>query len=257
MNDLTKVVKQYKELFLQSNVENSKEFYQISKYLYDSLYIHYDACEEDIPQQHRICVLIDEEVLPKLKEAIGHAKDNVAHDIFNLYQKYLALSSRRILKNFALYIEYFKKKKVWAKTLDTMMPVFHYLDRFATKENFNLMRVSLMPGIGKSYVGNLFIAQSIGNDKNLQVLRITYSDDLVKITTKQTQAIIDSAPFRDIFPRYAEVPIGKIFKTHDKYSFCMCDCEDEYNFFGFTRDGRLAHYCSDVVCELCLITGNS
>ena len=128
--------------------------------------------------------------------------------------------------------------------MDTMECVFSYADEFAISDNMNIMRTSCMPGLGKSYFGNLFVANAHGNDPNLQILRITYSDDLVKITTRQTKAIIKSKAFAEIFPRYQNVK--NIFKQEDKYSYCLCDCEDEYNLFGFTRDGQLAHCSSDI-----------
>lgn len=257
--DYSQLVIDYKAIFLETDVKDSERLYAIAQNFYDALSLQYEVCEEreDVLMQYRICELIDTDIMPKLRESVVHAEDKTANSIVALYRRFWAMSARRCLRNFALYIEQYKKKKVWDRTMQTMYPVFHYLDRFSTRKKFNLIRISLMPGIGKSYVANLFVAQSVGNNPNLQMLRITYSDDLVKITTRQTKSIIDSEAFREIFPRYQNVPEGKIFRSHDKYSFCLCDCEDEYNLFGFTRDGQLAHYYSDVVCELRLIAGNS
>lgn len=239
--DLSAIIRGYKVAFQRSNLTDIKSMYVIANNLYDALIQQYDYCEEkkDVSQQARICQLIDEDVLKKLDEAILKTRSNeLANKMLALRKLFFALSARRSLKNFALYMEQYKNKKVWDKTLDTVAAIFYYLDRFSTNKEFNLMRASLMPSMGKSYIANLFCAQSMGNDPNIQILRITYADDLCITTTMQTRGIIDCQAFREIFPRYANVPTGKIFKTATKYQICMCDSEDEYNLFATTREGQ-------------------
>lgn len=240
-SDLTKTVIAYKELFARSNLSNVAHMYKVANNLYDALIQQYEYCEEigNYKQQARICQMIDEEVLKKLDTAIIKTKSNeLANQMLSLRKLFFALSARRNLKNFALYIEQYKNKKVWDKTMKTVESIFYYLDAFSIKEKFNLMRASLMPSMGKSYIANLFCAQSMGNNPNVQILRITYADDLCITTTMQTRSIIDSQAFREIYPRYASVPEVKIFKSATKYQICMCDCEDEYNLFATTREGQ-------------------
>lgn len=214
---------------------------KVARNLYECMYKHYEYCEsmKDIRAQARICDVIDTDVLPKLDEVLYTTKKyKVAERLLVFRKKFFALSARRNLKNFALYVEQYKSKKVWDKTMSTVECIFYYLDRFAVNPQFNLMRASLMPSMGKSYIANLFVAQCIGNNPNVQILRITYADDLCITTTLQTRNIIDSNAFREIFPRYREIPEGKIFKTATKYTLCVCDSEDEYNLFAVTRDGQ-------------------
>lgn len=240
--DYSKVIKAYKGAFKEVTPRRTNALLKITENLYDALYQQYDMYESYEPNlkkkyQFRICQLIDEEILQKLVDSIPYAKEpKDANRLFELHKKMMALSARRNLKNFMLYIESYKSKKVWDKTLDTVRSVFYYADLFATSEDFNLLRVSLMPSMGKSYIANGFVAQSCGNDPNIQILRITYADDLCQTTTKQTKAIIDSQAFREIFPRY--MGVEKIFKTDTVYQFCMCDSDDEYNLFAVTREGQ-------------------
>lgn len=240
-SDLTGIIRGYKEAFQRSNLSNVGHMYKMASNLYDALIQQYSYCEKtnDIAKQARICELIDTEVLGKLDRAILKTKSNdLANRMIQLRKLYFALSARRNLKNFALYVEQYKNIKVWKKTMKTVESIFYYLDRFSTNQNFNLMRCSLMPSMGKTYIGNLFCAQSMGNDPNVKILRITYADDLCISTTLQTASIINSRAFREIFPRYMDVPSKNIFKSSTKYQICMCDCEDEYNLFATTRDGR-------------------
>ncbi|MEG0366014.1 MAG: phage terminase large subunit [Coprobacillus sp.] len=239
--DCSKLISAYHTAFKNSNFNNIKNLYTVANNLYDSMYQHYDYCtyENKIKQQYRICQIIDEDILQKLDNAVYLSKDmKTANKLVELRKLYFALSARRILKNFALYVEQYKNKKVWDKTMDTMESVFHYADIFSVSNKLNLFRASMMPSMGKSYTGNLFVAQSIGNNPNVQILRITYSDDLCVSSTRQTAGIIDSQAFREIFPRYKKYPGDKIFKSQTSYQICIADCEDEYNLNAVTREGQ-------------------
>lgn len=244
MESYSTFIKQYHTAFLNSNFNDIKTLYIAANGLYDAMYQHYDFCLgnndlHSIKQQYRICQIINDDVLQKLDNAIVVCKNlKLAQKILDLRKLFFALSARRILKNFALYIEQYKSKKVWDKTADTMQAVFYYADIFSVSPKLNLMRASMMPSMGKSYIANLLVAQLIGNDPNAQILRITYSDDLCISTTRQTAGIINSRAFREIFPRYKEIQGDKIFKSQTSYAICICDCEDEYNLNAVTREGQ-------------------
>lgn len=239
--DYSFLIKAYHQAFLNSNYNDIRNIYSIADSLYDAMYQHYDYCIEknNIKAQYRICQIIDQDVLGKLDNAVYLTKNqNLASKIVELRKLFFALSARRILRNFALYIEQYKTKKVWDKTADTMEALFYYMDVFSISPALNLLRGSMMPSMGKSYIGNLFVAQTFGNDPNKQILRITYSDDLCISTTRQTASIINSNAFREVFPKYQDYPGEKIFKSQTSYMICMADCEDEYNLNSVTRDGQ-------------------
>ena len=239
MEDYSIVVRDYIEALSRTNNSGIKLMYDVASNLYTAMSRHYEYCQEigNVQQQYRICQLIDEKVLNKLAGGIVNTKSiQLANKLSALHKKFFAMSARRILRNFAFYIEQYKSKRVWDKTADTVAPVFYYADLFNVNKNFNLMRVSLMPSMGKSYIANMFVAQACGNDPNIQLLRITYSDTLCQKTTNQTKGIITSRAFKEIFPRYQGVK--KMFKTDTMYQFCMIDNEDEYNLNAVTRDGQ-------------------
>lgn len=241
MQDVSKLVYEYKMVFKRTNLSNIRLMYDVASNLYDAMIQQYAFCEksDNKKQQFRICELADQEIMPKLRQGIVKTKSpKLANELMALHKKYFALSSRRILKNFALYMEQYKNKKVWNKTMDTVEAMFYYADRFLISDELNLMRASLMPSMGKSFFANLFVAQCCGNDPNVQILRITYADDLCITTTNQTKSIINSQAFREIFPRYEDYQSDKIFRSATKYHFCMVDSEDEYNLFAVTRDGQ-------------------
>lgn len=244
MNDYSKVISLCMDAFRRSNIANVQYMYDVGENTYVAMYEHYDYCDsiKELKQQYRICQLIDEEILPKLDQGIGQStKDGnllLSTKMLGLRKRFFALSARRILKNFALYIEQYLSKKVWDKTLSTVESVFYYADLFSISETFNLMRVSLMPSMGKSYIGNLYVAQSVGNNPNLQILRVSYGEKNCVDTTRQTAKIIDSQAFREIFPRYANIPEGKMFKSATVKSLCIVDSENVYNLVATTREGQ-------------------
>lgn len=237
--DYSDLIRSYKNAFVRTNNSNLRLLYEVANNLYDAMILQYEYCEDkgDVKQQYHICNVIDKQILEKLQKAAIDAKSiRLASDLVDLHKKFFSLSARRILKNFAIYIEIGKKKKVWEKTMETMECVFSYADEFTISEEMNLMRVSCMPGLGKSYFGNLLVANIVGNDSNASLLRITYSDDLVKSSTNQTKSIIRSKEFADIFPRYQG--IKKLFKEDTNSSFVMIDCEDDTQFYAVTREGQ-------------------
>lgn len=235
------VFREYLKLFMRTKFsETNGTMLEIADALYDASTKAYAYLEKlgNIEKQRDICVLIDEKVLPKMDLAVLKADESHAERYLSLRKLFFALSARRVLKNFAFYIEQYKRKKVWDKTYETMSSLFYYLDEFSVREGFELIRASMMPSMGKSYIANLYVAQSIGNNPNLQILRITYSDDLAITTTNQTANIINSRAYREIFPRYLDYPGERIFKVKNAYTLCVADCEDEYNLNSVTRDGQ-------------------
>lgn len=210
--------------------------HEVADALYDIYVQMYD--EEDEQGQKDICYTIDRDILPYLDDCVLRLDNVKAEKCLVLRRLYFALSARRCLKNFAFYIEQYKTKKVWDKTYETMSSFFFYLDKFSVEKHFTLIRASMMPSMGKSYIANLYVAQSIGNNPNVQILRITYSDDLCITTNNQTAGIINSQAFREIFPRYNQYAGEKIFRVRNSYQLCIADCEDEYNLNSVTRDGQ-------------------
>lgn len=240
IEDISELVLEYRKLFESTDIKDIKMLLQVGNNLYDALFMQYEHEEEqdNIPTQVRIC-----EIAKQMTIKFSHASKYVKQQedmqgLIKINKLCFALSARRDLRQFALYIESGKKKKVWDKTMRTMESTFFYGSKFINESTFLLMRYSCQPGLGKSYFGNLLVANAYGNNPNLTALRITFSDDLVVITTNQTKSIMRSKEFREIFPRYANISDKDLFKIDKNDSFALCDCEDETAFNAVTRDGQ-------------------
>jgi len=87
----------------------------------------------------------------------------------------------------------------------------HYLDRFARGEIPRLM-VSMPPRHGKSeLVSRKLPAYIFGRDPNASIIATSYSADLASRMNRDTQRIIDSERYREIFP--ATVLFGKNIRS--------------------------------------------
>jgi len=149
-----------------------------------------------------------------------------------------ALVSFRSLKHFAFYIDRIKtdKKKVWIKTMPLFESYFYYANKMVLDGEMNLIRASYFPGAGKTYAGNLTCAFWLGYDKEMTILRITYSEDLVKSFTKQIENIMTSEQYKKVFPEFNK-PLNDIFKTHNSTELWI-EGSSNVNFYATTRDGQ-------------------
>ena len=147
-----------------------------------------------------------------------------------------ALVSFRSLKHFAIYIERGTKKKVWAKTMVLFESSFYYANKMILDYQIDLIRASFFPGAGKTYFGNLVCAFWFGYDEEMNILRITYSDDLAKSFTKQIENIMTSDQYKKVFPRFNK-SASEVFKTHNATELWI-EGSSNANFYATTRDGQ-------------------
>ena len=168
---------------------------------------------------------------------VDYAKQMISKWIL-LEDDLYALVSFRSLKHFAFYIDRIKteKKKVWTKTMPLFESYFYYANKMVLDGEMNLIRASYFPGAGKTYAGNLTCAYWYGYDKEMTILRITYSEDLAKSFTKQIESIITSDQYKKVFPEFNK-PANEIFKTHNSTELWI-NGSSNANFYATTRDGQ-------------------
>lgn len=250
MENYESVIDSYKKLFRKTYFTDDKTLIKVTSGLYQALYQQYDIYreEDNVKAQFEICNYIDKNVLTKLKDSVSknQNKPKSANALFQLHRKMFALSARRITRNFAFYMESVKKTDIiWDKTMSTMNPVFYYADGFISTDVMNLMRVSCMPGLGKSYAANLIVANMLGNNPYLKILRITFSEDLIIRTTKQIKNMIKSQAYAEIFPWITEK--GTIFTLDNKDTFELTVSGGLESYFGVTREGQASGKRAKVV----------
>ena len=202
-------------------------------------------------QIRKYCKYIEKNLLPIATKKITSLQKEIQKNDENLdYAKQMmhkwvlleddlyALVSFRSLKHFAFYIDRIKtdKKKVWTKTMPLFESYFYYANKMVLDGEMNLIRASYFPGAGKTYAGNLTCAYWFGYDKEMTILRITYSEDLVKSFTKQIENIITSEQYKKVFPEFNK-PVNEVFKTHNSTELWI-EGSSNANFYATTRDGQ-------------------
>ena len=226
--------------------------------LYENIHLKLEPKKEDEESEKAIrfyCDYINTKILPLCNKKIKALSDNIDYsrknqlnnvdDLLNLHNNWVrleddffALASFRNLKNFAFYMERLKplKSKVWDKTMPIFEPLFYYMQEMILEDKISLIRGSYFPGAGKTYAGNLLCAYWLGYDNNMSILRITYSDDLVKSFTGQIQNIMESPQYKKVFP-YFDKPEKDVYKVKNSDTIWLKGSQS-INFYARTRDGQ-------------------
>ena len=208
--------------------------------LLEALLISYeDARKLDLKtEQVKLCRISIRHLIPRFlrgSEAYRRKDKIESTRLFEQYNRAYALAARRSMYHFAKFIESDTTKSIWSKTADTMAVAFKYADRLIADDNFLFYRLSCMPGLGKTYLVNLIVANMLGNDNNQTIIRISYSDDNVTTSTKQIKNILSVPAYQQVFPWYEGLG-----NTDSQYEFNLKGSLEAVNYVGVTRFGQLS-----------------
>ena len=221
------------------NVKELKTDYELCGLLQEALYTAYDECvaEEDTASQVKLCRICANTLLPRYKRLMGvYARNRkIMLDLYPKFRAAYAFSARRSMLHFAYFMEWEKPNKLWSKTAETMEVAFKYADKLIADDNMLFYRLSCMPGLGKTYLVNLMVANMLGNDANLTIIRVSYADDNVKTSTEQIKNIMTQDAYKEVFPNYKG--FGSV---NTQYSFNLEESNQGINYTGVTRFGQLS-----------------
>ena len=257
MDDRYKVILKYDKYYLDEKLLYSfMNDYKIL--LYDIIYNDLELRKENTECEKAIrfySQYIQENILPLCNKKIDSIKKQIEYHYqqtgevkeeltqrnrqwLDLEDDFYAMVSLRNLVYFAFYLERGKplKNRVWDKTMHLFESFFHYSQEMIFSGNIDLIRASFFPGAGKTYAGNILCAYWYGYDKNMTILRITYSDDLVQSFTGQIQNIMDSEQYKKVFP-YFNKPDNELYKKKNSDTIWLKGSEG-VNFYARTRDGQ-------------------
>lgn len=189
-----------------------------------------------LPLCQRKVVMLKEKLKENQEKEEKQETIRLFHKWFELEDDVFALVAFRSLRHYALYIERGNSNKVWAKTMPIFEPFFYYGQKMVLEDRINLLRASYFPGAGKTYACNLICGFWFGNDINMTILRITYSDDLCKSFTKQIEGIITSPQHKKVFPFFNKEP-RELFIEHSAYNLWFKGAPNT-NFMATTREGQ-------------------
>ena len=187
------------------NTKDLRMDYELCGLLQEALYTAYDECnvEGDTASQIKLCRICANTLLPRYKRLMGvYARNRkMTIDLYPKLRAAYAFAARRSMLHFAYFMEWEKPNKLWNKTADTMKIAFKYADKLIADDNMLFYRLSCMPGLGKTYLVNLMVANMFGNDPNLTIIRVSYADDNVKTSTEQIKNIMSQNAYKEDLPR--------------------------------------------------------
>ena len=233
---ITTITEKLAEMFPYTapNEDTEKEI-KLCGLLLDTHEISYP--KEESKFQVKLCRIAIKELLPRY-ERLLKAYDGVEErmpDLYKAYRRAYAFSARRSMYHFAMFMDWDKPKKVWKKTAETMAVAFKYADRMIADENMLFFRLSCMPGLGKTFLVNLMVANMLGNDRNLTIIRVSYAEDNVKSSTAQIKAIMSQDAYKEVFPDF-----GGFGDVSTQFQFNLKDSVEAINYVGVTRFGQLS-----------------
>lgn len=231
---------QFKEIYpytelTRYNVSQLEREIELCKLYQSALTLSY---ENESPKfQVWLCRQGIKNLLPRYERLLGVYEDDVEgmNELYRQYRGAYAYSARRSMYHFAKFLEWEKPKKVWQKTADTMAAAFKYADRMIADDNMLFYRLSCQPGLGKTYIVNLMVANMFGNNRHLPIIRVSYAEDNVKSSTSQIKAIMSQDGYKEIFPDYEGFG-----DTSTQYQFNLKGSTEAVNYVGVTRFGQLS-----------------
>lgn len=231
--------------------------FEVCSNFYDALYVQFDKYFYDLDRQEKelkivkLCIAV---LIPSIERKLTNPKINndLRVKYYELYEKAYNLAARRSFKHFLLAMEFKKRKKVWIQRVNLFEPIIFYLNKIALDNDIELIRASMPPGYGKSYILTNFNAWLYGIDFELAVMRISCSDLLVKQFGRDVVDMLKSEEFAKIFPYFG---VDRFFKkTEDEFQF---KDSRERNYLCITRDSRIVGFRTNYIIEDDLIGGTA
>ena len=258
MENYEKIISEFAKILKSDrNKLDNNTLYEVCSNLYDALYVQYEKYFELLDRQAKetaltkVCITV---LIPKIEKML--IKPDLDNDLkvkyYDLYEKAYCFAARKSFKHFLLAMEFRRRKKVWIQRVNLFEPIIYYLNKIALTNEIELIRASMPPGYGKSYILTNFNAWIYGLDYEQAVMRISCSDLLVKQFGRDVVDIIKSEEFGRIFPYFA---VDRFFKkTEDEFQF---KDSRERNYLCITRDSRIVGFRTNYIIEDDLIGGTS
>jgi predicted phage terminase large subunit-like protein len=256
MENYEQVINEFCKALLNRKIEPSIH-YEICSNLFDALYVQFDnyyADEDKLQKELKIVKICINVLIANIERKLTDPKidNDLRIKYYELYENAYNLAARRSFKHFLLAMEFKKRKKVWIQRINLFEPIIYYLNKIALDNDIALMRASMPPGYGKSYILTNFNAWLYGIDYEQAVMRISCSDLLVKQFGRDVVDLIKSEEFGKIFPYFATDRFFK--KTEDEFQFRD---SRERNYLCITRDSRIVGFRTNYIIEDDLIGGTA
>ncbi len=185
-------------------------------------------------------------VLPVLESSLVTAPSELLERYYKMYDTYYAFASRKSFRHYLLYMEWDKQNKTFEPRLDILAPLVYYLNKMATSNEIRLIRASLPPSYGKSYLVTMWTAWVFGQEMKEAMIRLSFSDSLVKGFSRATMDLLKSERHRKVFP-YFETIKDCLFTKETESEWKLYGSELNASFYAEPRDGQVTGKRGNVV----------
>lgn len=241
-NNLSEI-KELKEMFdvLKDTLTNRRRYnidnstlVSLFKDAYETLKTIYDLSDEE---GKRWAVKQDiMHIIPICDEAMEYVvlDDLQKQTLYLIYKDLFAFAGRRSFHHFLLHVEMAKppKDRVYENRMEVLRSVVYYLNKMTFEEQFTFLSASYPPSFGKSFIGNYYTAWIFGVCIDHSVLRLSYSDTLVKGFSRAIKDLMGQPEYKEIFPYYET--LGKNMFEPDQVS--------EWKIVGSGQNVITSHY---------------
>lgn len=212
---------------------------------YDFLVVMFDNAEES-PDKKKTEQWVTKEctnyLMPTLEKLLDDPRlsENDKKFAYTIWEKAFALASRRSFHHFMLYIEMDKKpdKQIYANRIEVLRGMTYYLTKMDNEIDFLTLVASFPPSYGKSFIVNYFSAWKFGHSMENTILRLSYSEDLLKQVSNQIKGVILEERFRQVFPQFAKYG-DKPFEITQSMNWKFWNTNVGANHISRTRDGSV------------------
>lgn len=217
MNGLKDSLKTYQD-YQKAYITNEKKLsyeqkHVLLKTMYDLLVTSFDfSSTAPVPLDTELWIKDEciDFMLPRIERSLYNKriKDKDFQNFYKLWDKVMALTSRRSFHHFLIYMELDRseQRRVYHKKRDVILkPFAYYFEKMMFSKEFTFFSDSKPPSSGKTFCVNYATAWTYGLNKDSSVLRISVAEDNVNTASNNIKLILQDKRFRNVFPYFEKL----------------------------------------------------
>lgn len=231
-NNYNQIVKDIISI-LNSKMDDSEKLNWCST-LFDILESWYGSNENET---RNACLECKNAIIPTLQKLIENTDVELMSDYFDYYRRAYSFAARRDFECFVDYMEWNQPKKVYATRRSLLFPYVNALGELPFNPMKQFLVVSYAPSSGKSYIATLWSAWAYGLSTSNSIIRLSYSDELVRGFSRTIKGYLCSPEFSDIFRNF-RLFNGKPFEVEKETDWKIKNANvPKSSHIARTRDG--------------------
>ena len=218
-----------------------KQFYEDQYNILEHLYAHSDYSVDPEYTRSWITTEVVLFLIPSLEGLMErNLSDELLISTYAVWEKCMALASRKSFHHFLLYMELDRKpdRQIYSNRIEVLSGIVYYLNKMQNEKQFLDLIGSFPPSYGKSFVVNYFSAWVLGQNTDGSILRLSYSDDLLNGFSRSIKSLILEERFQQVFPYFQKFGDKPFSKDKDS-DWLIKNADTLVSHYTRTRDGAV------------------